>query len=27
LRNRRDIGEDSRAKIGGLNAQRFYSLS
>jgi len=27
LRNRPDIGDESRAKIGGLNAQRFYALN
>src|SRR5262249_35024540 len=27
LRPRRDISEDARAKIGGLNAQRFYGLN
>jgi uncharacterized protein len=27
LRTRPDISEETRAKIGGLNAQRFYALS
>jgi len=27
LRNRPDISEQSREKIGGLNAQRFYGLN
>jgi len=26
LRTRTDISQDARAKIGGLNAQRFYGL-
>ena len=27
LRTRPDISEETRAKIGGLNAQRFYALN